>query len=100
MAAIASGRPLTETGLKERFFRYFQHEVTGKRFEDYTSCKLMRLVVQLSKNRWVGSKTLPSWVVNEQTLSIIVWQASDGSRTRSRTPQATSLPTINARTAR
>ncbi|KAI4136140.1 MAG: hypothetical protein LQ347_000069 [Umbilicaria vellea] len=29
MAATASGRPLTETGLKERFFRYFQHEVTA-----------------------------------------------------------------------
>ncbi|SLM40181.1 Tubulin-specific chaperone C [Lasallia pustulata] len=29
MAATASGRPLTETRLKERFFRYFQHEVTA-----------------------------------------------------------------------
>ena len=82
MAATVSGRPLTETGLKERFFRYFQHEVTGKRLKALRFVQTNASCGQLSKSRWVDSKTLPSSVVNEQTLSTIVWQASDDSRTR------------------
>lgn len=53
--ATLSPQQLSDTGLKERFFRYFQHEVTGEHASIFAASslqpRLTMCVMQLYRNK-------------------------------------------------
>lgn len=86
--------PVAEISPQQRFFHYFQHEITGKSSLSGTDDSLLTsLPYQPSKKKWIVSQTLLSLAANAQMPWTIASPASRDSPAKSKMLQDIYHPT-------